>query len=480
VVVYQIYANNSLAATVPASTSATVSGLQLLTTYSFTVRAVDAANNVSSPSNAVIATTIDMPDTTPPSAPTGLTASDITSTSVVLSWTASTDDVGVTGYDVFLGNDQPTTDELVATSTTTSVALSGLASGTYSVALRARDSAGNVSEFSKSLVVTLYGLGGGGACSSASTLASAAKCSNRYFGTWLSASNLNDSVETTIAAREFNMVTAKSEMTPSATEPTQGNFTFSGGDAITNWAIQHGMRVRGYTLAWHSQQPSWWGGISATNLRNAMLSHIQGVMAHYKGKLAYWDVVNEAYSDDGSGSRRSSNLQSTGNDWIEAAFKTARQADGSAKLCYNDYNLENWSSGKTQGVYSMVKSRGVPIDCVGFSSNDGTSGSSLPATFQITLKNFAALGVEVGLTAVEVEDASPSGYQQLTQLCMNVQGCAGISVNGVTDRDASWRDPTTGSGPLLFDANGNKKPAYAYVLEALTVPATVFESGTGR
>ena len=76
------------------------------------------------------------------------------------------------------------------------------------------------------------------------------------------------------------------------------------------------------------------------------------------------------------------------------AFKTARAADPNVKLCYNDYNIENWSYGKTQGVYNMIKdfkSRGVPVDCVGLQTHF-TGGSSLPGNFQTTLSSFAALG----------------------------------------------------------------------------------------
>jgi len=200
----------------------------------------------------------------------------------------------------------------------------------------------------------------------ASTLGAAAAQSGRYFGTAIAAGRLNDGTYTTVAGREFNMVTAENEMKPDATEPQRGQFNFNGGDQIYTWATQRGMKVRGHTLAWHSQQPAWFQSLSGSSLRQAMIDHINGVMAHYKGKLPYWDVVNEAFAENGT--RRASNLQSTGNDWIEVAFKTARNADPSAKLCYNDYNIENWSYAKTQGVYSMVKdfkSRGVPIDCVG-------------------------------------------------------------------------------------------------------------------
>ncbi|WBC03305.1 endo-1,4-beta-xylanase [Micromonospora sp. WMMA1976] len=296
-----------------------------------------------------------------------------------------------------------------------------------------------------------------------STLGAAAAQSGRYFGTAIAANRLNDSTYSTIAAREFNMITAENEMKPEALQPNRGQFNFSSGDQIYNWATQRGLKVRGHTLAWHAQQPGWMQSLNGSNLRQAMIDHINGVMAHYRGKLAAWDVVNEAFNEDGS--RRSSNLQGTGNDWIEVAFRTARAADPSTKLCYNDYNIENWSYGKTQGVYNMIrdfKSRGVPIDCVGLQTHF-TGGSSLPSNFQTTLQNFAALGVDVALTEVDVTNSSTSQYAGLTQACINVPRCIGITVWGVRDSD-SWR---SNESPLLFDGGGNKKAAYNSVLNVL-------------
>src|SRR3990170_1185346 len=95
----------------------------------------------------------------------------------------------------------------------------------------------------------------------ASTLGAAAAQSGRYFGTAIAAGRLGDSAYTTIAGREFNMVTPENEMKPDATQPQRGQFNFSSGDRIYDWATQRGMKVRGHTLAWHAQQPSWWGGI---------------------------------------------------------------------------------------------------------------------------------------------------------------------------------------------------------------------------
>jgi endo-1,4-beta-xylanase len=311
------------------------------------------------------------------------------------------------------------------------------------------------------------------ASAAAGTLGAAATQSGRYFGTAIAAGRLSDSAYTTIAAREFNMVTPENEMKIDATEPQRGQFSFGAADQVYNWATQRGMRVRGHTLAWHSQQPGWMQSLSGSSLRQAMIDHINGVMAHYRGKLAYWDVVNEAFNEDGS--RRQSNLQGTGNDWIEVAFRTARAADTSVKLCYNDYNIENWTYGKTQGVYNMIrdfKSRGVPIDCVGLQTHF-TGGSSLPGNFQTTLSNFAALGVDVALTEVDVTNASTTQYAGLTQACINVPRCVGITVWGVRDSD-SWR---SSESPLLFDGNGNKKSAYNSVLNVLNA-ATPNPTGT--
>ncbi|MFD7465911.1 endo-1,4-beta-xylanase [Streptomyces tendae] len=298
-----------------------------------------------------------------------------------------------------------------------------------------------------------------------STLGAAAAQSGRYFGTAIASGKLGDSAYTSIAAREFNMVTAENEMKIDATEPQRGQFNFSAADRVYNWAVQNGKQVRGHTLAWHSQQPGWMQSLSGSALRQAMIDHINGVMAHYKGKIVQWDVVNEAFADGSSGSRRDSNLQRTGNDWIEVAFRTARAADPSAKLCYNDYNVENWTWAKTQAMYNMVrdfKSRGVPIDCVGFQSHFN-SGSPYDSNFRTTLQNFAALGVDVAITELDIQGAPASTYANVTNDCLAVSRCLGITVWGVRDSD-SWRSEQT---PLLFNNDGSKKAAYTAVLGAL-------------
>ncbi|MGW4502136.1 endo-1,4-beta-xylanase [Micromonospora sp. NPDC004336] len=319
-----------------------------------------------------------------------------------------------------------------------------------------------------------------GAASAGTTLGASAAERGRYFGTAVAANKLGDNTYVTILNREFNSVTPENEMKIDATEPQQGQFTFANADRIVNHARSRGMSVRGHTLAWHSQQPGWMQNMSGSALRQAMLNHVTQVAAHYRGQVVAWDVVNEAFADGGSGARRDSNLQRTGNDWIEAAFRAARAADPGAKLCYNDYNTDDWTHAKTQAVYNMVrdfKQRGVPIDCVGFQSHFN-SGSPYPGNYRTTLSSFAALGVDVQITELDIAGASPTTYRNVVNDCLAVARCTGITVWGIRDSD-SWRASET---PLLFDNGGNRKPAYDAVLAALnngTTPPTSTPPTTG-
>ncbi|TDC73159.1 endo-1,4-beta-xylanase, partial [Micromonospora sp. KC606] len=301
--------------------------------------------------------------------------------------------------------------------------------------------------------------------SAATTLGASAAQTGRYFGAAVAAHRLNDSAYTTILSREFNQVTPENEMKIDATEPQQGVFTYGSADRIVQHARSRGMKVRGHTLAWHSQQPGWMQNMSGSALRNAMLNHVTQVATHFRGQVEWWDVVNEAFADGSSGARRDSNLQRTGNDWIEAAFRAADAADPNAQLCYNDYNIDNWNDAKTQAVYRMVQdftSRGVPIDCVGLQSHF-TGGSNYPSNYRTTLSRFAALGVDVHITELDIRNAPVDAYRNVVNDCLAVTRCKGITVWGIRDSD-SWR---SGESPLLFDGSGNKKAAYQAVLTAL-------------
>jgi chitodextrinase len=144
---YNVFLDNSLIGT-SVTTSTSILGLLANTTYTFKVSAFDAATNESVPSTELVVTTLPMPDTTAPTIPTNLSASAITQTSFNLSWVASTDDVGVTNYEVFRNGVS------VGTTALTSYSLTGLIANTnYDISIRASDTAGNWS--AESLILSI-------------------------------------------------------------------------------------------------------------------------------------------------------------------------------------------------------------------------------------------------------------------------------------------------------------------------------------
>lgn len=145
---YDVYQGAAVIGTTP-NTNFNVTGLTAATSYAFTVVAKDAAGNESAPSNVANVTTLDPPDTEAPTVPTDLAASNITLTSLDLSWTASTDNVGVTEYDVFEGVN------LVGSTAGTTLNVTGLSPATlYTFTVVAKDAAGNESDASAPLDVT--------------------------------------------------------------------------------------------------------------------------------------------------------------------------------------------------------------------------------------------------------------------------------------------------------------------------------------
>ncbi len=125
-------------------------GLNASTTYSYTVKAFDAAGNRSASSTAVSATTFaSSSDTTAPSTPTNLNANVISATQINLNWSTSTDNIAVTGYAVFRNGTE------IASVTTNSFNNVGLsASTTYSYTVKAFDAAGNRSNNSNTVSAT--------------------------------------------------------------------------------------------------------------------------------------------------------------------------------------------------------------------------------------------------------------------------------------------------------------------------------------
>lgn len=177
VAAYNIYVNGTFHSTVT-GTTATVSGLASGTTFSFYVIATDASGNLSPQSNVVQATTTT--DTQAPTAPTNLAVNATSSNSASLSWTASTDNIAVTGYAIYVNG------TFYSTVTGTMATVSGLSpSTTYSFYVIATDAANNVSPQSNTATgTTTAPPPAGGSCGTEDFTTIPANASNYAARTW--------------------------------------------------------------------------------------------------------------------------------------------------------------------------------------------------------------------------------------------------------------------------------------------------------
>ena len=289
----------------------------------------------------------------------------------------------------------------------------------------------------------------------------------------------NDAAYADILRTEFNAVTPGNEMKWDATEPQRGSFSFTRADTVVAKAKANGQRVRGHTLVWHSQLPSWVtsGGFGSAELLSIMRNHITTEATHFAGQVYAWDVVNEPFNEDGT-FRNSVWYSTIGQTYLAEAFKAARAADPAAKLYINDYNVEGIGA-KSDALYNLarsLKAQGVPIDGVGLQAH--LLLGQVPATLRQNIQRFADAGLEVAITELDIRMALPStsdklaqqaaDYSQVEQACLAVSKCAGVTVWDFTDK-YSWIPQTfPGQGAATpYDENLRPKPAYTALHTAL-------------
>lgn len=239
----------------------------------------------------------------------------------------------------------------------------------------------------------------------------------------------------------------------SSATASQGQFRFDDADYLVNWATSNGKKIRGHTLVWHSQLPSWVSNIrDANTLRSVITNHINTVVGRYRGKIHHWDVVNEVFNEDGTW-RNSVFYQLLGESFVSFAFRTAAAADPSAKLYINDYNLD-YQSGKLDAMIRLVnklKSEGVPIHGIGSQAHLIVGNGAIPY-ISGPLTKLANTGLDVAITELDIRMTLPvdegklqqqrKDYQTVIQACRQIQKCVGVTVWGVSDKVRSpvWQD----------------------------------------
>jgi endo-1,4-beta-xylanase len=202
-----------------------------------------------------------------------------------------------------------------------------------------------------------------------------------YFGAATEKAKLDTGKTGAIVQQNYGQVTNEYLMKWDQTEPSQGEFTLDAANDLVSWAIANGKSIRGHTLVWGEALPAWVTQITdKATLTTVIQNHVKAVMAgpnnSWKGKIRSWDVVNEVIDNDGN-MKKTHFFNVLGEDYISIAFRAAHEADPSAKLYINDYNLERNTYGQHIGMLRKVKewkAQGIPIDGIGSQTHLKTDG----------------------------------------------------------------------------------------------------------
>jgi endo-1,4-beta-xylanase len=310
---------------------------------------------------------------------------------------------------------------------------------------------------------------------------------------------------------QFMGVTPENCMKPAAIQPAEGQFNFALADAFVDFAQQHGLKIVGHCLVWakDDRTPEWFyrdGDKPAGRdlLLKRMREHIEKEVGRYRGRIAMWDVVNEAL-DDGTNYLRPSGWEKLfGEDFIANAFAIAHQADPKAMLVYNDYNNELPAKrAKLIRLVKSLKAKNVPVHAIGLQGHYEIDRIPF-AEIEATLVAMRELGVKVVVSELDIDVIPRSRWwaeggkyrDELAKVNPYANGCpseilqrqaeqygqlfrlfrkhadviARVSFWNLHDGDSwlnyfPWRRV---NHPLLFDRERKPKPAFGAVMKALS------------
>ena len=320
----------------------------------------------------------------------------------------------------------------------------------------------------------------------------------------------SDTVGAALVKKHFNTISPENVLKWEWVHPRPGVYDFTRTDRYVDFGTRNGMFIVGHTLVWHNQTPRWvfedasGNPVSRDTLLARLRDHIHTVVGRYRGRIKGWDVVNEALDEDGT-LRRSPWFNILGEDYILEAYQFAHEADPDAELYYNDYSLEN--APKRSGAVALISkllAQGVPIRSVGLQGHDKLGWPTV-AQQDSTINAFAALGIKVSITELDIDVLPPvtrtatadisireqlrtqanpytaglpdsvqsalaKRYAELFEVFLKHRGVVTrVTFWGVADGD-SWLNnwPMRGrtSYPLLFDRRGQPKPAFDAVIRA--------------
>ena len=294
-----------------------------------------------------------------------------------------------------------------------------------------------------------------------------------------------------ILVQEYNVIMPGGGMKFGHIHPYKNHYDFHHADTLVDFAERHGMEIRGHNLVWNIRGPgvpSWLieEEPSRDEAIQILQDHIRTVVGRYKGRIKYWDVVNEGicaklyaqYNPNQEDWWR----KWIGDDYIEIALRTAHEADPNALLFLNE---PDWEVGTkvTEELYATVRDlleKGVPIHGVGMEMHCGSDQCPLhpdPEKVAANVKRFTDLGLQVHITEMDVPTGEIPGsieeklrvqaeiYREVLRVCLETPKCTYFGMSAASDR-YSWRKNE--GAPAIFDENYRPKPAYYALMDLMS------------
>jgi endo-1,4-beta-xylanase len=350
----------------------------------------------------------------------------------------------------------------------------------------------------------LSAAGAGGSASETIVLRQLAAEKGLIYGTTISAKQIEtDHSFVGLVLRQAGLVVAENEMKWQVmNRGTPGDDDYGPADTIANFARDNHLVLRGHNLLWYLRTPNWYFDLpSRQDQERAVVKHIEELAGRYRGRIHSWDVVNEPIEPkDGrpDGLRTKVFLETLGPDYLDLAYRTAREADPKALLVINEYDIELDAPEQEARRVALLhllekmKRSGTPVDAVGVQGHLTAVGGppfSAPLLRRF-LADVAGLGLTIQITELDVTDEhAPADvavrdrlvadtYRRFLDAALDEPAVKMVVTWGLSDRhswivrqetyQAKWRSDDAPSRPLPFDADLQPKPACEAIAQAFT------------
>ena len=296
----------------------------------------------------------------------------------------------------------------------------------------------------------------------------------------------------------------------------KGDYRWTMADNAVNLMRSNNISLHGHVLVWHELAPAWMTSGKRDQVVSNLEQYIGDVLAHFKGRIASWDVVNEAMKDDISASDAAGDwrkcvrnyqnpwFDALGADYIEIAFRAARAADPDITLYYNDYFHYEWNNWEGYGGRNKPEAVRRMIDDINTRYKKETGGArnliegvgtqshymGLDVNMdnvRVTFEKLKTLGIEIAVSELDIstagylrgggndtvmtkkdEEAQAEIYARLFRLYKEYAPYISRIVFWGMDDGTSW---LSAGNPCLFDWKLNAKKAFYAVSNSGTFPA---------